>query len=365
MDLKLDFVDAQRDRHGRVRYWYFRRTGRRWRLPGEPGSPEFMAAYWRFHAATEPLTSPARHGPIPGSFGALARDFFAEREFRVEKRPNTQKMYRQIIEPLVERHGDKPVAMLERRHIKQWRDARAETPGTANMVVKVVRALLAYAVDNDYRKDNPAQRIKLFTLGEHRAWTDAECATFETRWPAGSMQRRAYMLAKFTGQRCGDIARMTRGHVKEGAIRVMQQKTTDGKANEEIWIPLHRDLAAELALGGGHMSFLTKPDGSAFDNVSLSAYFADAIEQTGLPDACVLHGLRKTAARMLAEAGCSAHQIASITGHKSLAQVQDYARAANQKTLATAAIHQLEQNRNRTGSAKRPRRLGAKQKPTS
>ena len=84
----------------------------------------------------------------------------------------------------------------------------------ANMVVKVVRVLLAYAVDNEYRADNPATRIKLFKLGEHRAWTDQECATFEARWPAGSMQRRAYLLAKFTGRRpselCPELALLRR-----------------------------------------------------------------------------------------------------------------------------------------------------------
>jgi hypothetical protein len=41
------------------------------------------------------------------------------------------------------------------------------------------------------RRDNPAHRIKTFKLGEHRAWTDEDCAAFEARWPAGSMQRRA------------------------------------------------------------------------------------------------------------------------------------------------------------------------------
>jgi hypothetical protein len=44
----------------------------------------------------------------------------------------------------------------------------------------------------------------------------------------------------------------------------VQQKT-----GAELWVPEHRDLAAELALGGGHMSLLTKADGSAFDSNSL------------------------------------------------------------------------------------------------
>ena len=145
------------------------------------------------------------------------------------------------------------MALLERKHIKAWRDARSKTPGAANMIVKVVRLVTSYAIENDYRKDNPALRIGLFKLGEHRAWSDEESAKFEARWLAGSMQRRAFMLAKFTGQRCGDIANMTRAHRKDGAIRVVQQET-----GSELWIKEHCDLAAELALGNGHMSLLTR-----------------------------------------------------------------------------------------------------------
>jgi integrase len=342
--VELPYVKPERAPDGRLKYWYFRRGGRRWRLPGEPLSPAFMAEYHRLLAATGPQTKTSTRELPPGSFGAVVRDYLASPEF---KKPSTKKIYRLVLERLAELHGPKPVALLERRHIKAWRDARSETPGMANMLVNVVRRLLNYAIDSNLRPDNPAQRMPLFKLGEHRAWTDEECAAFEARWPAGSMQRRAYMLARFTGQRRGDIAGMTLAHRKDGAIRVVQQKT-----GAELWIPEHRDLAAELARGGGHMSLLTKPDGGAFDSKSLGAWFADAIEEAGLPEACVMHGLRKTAARMLAEAGCSAHQIASITGHRSLTEIERYTRAADQKRMATAAIHRLERNANRTRSGK-------------
>jgi len=49
------------------------------------------------------------------------------------------------------------------------------------------------------------------------------------------------------------------------------------------------------------------------------------------------HGLRKAAARHLAEAGCTAHEIMAITGHKTLAEVQWYAASASGETLADAA----------------------------
>jgi integrase len=108
---------------------------------------------------------------------------------------------------------------------------------------------------------------------------------------------------------------------------------------------------------------LLKGDGSAFDSNGLGMWFADAIEQAGLPDACVMHGLRKTAARMLAEIGCSAHEIASVTGHRSLTEIERYTKAADQKRLAKAAIHRLERNGNRTASGKHTPSPSGKQKP--
>ena len=80
---------------------------------------------------------------------------------------------------------------------------------------------------------------------------------------------------------------MTRAQRKDGAIRVVQQKT-----GIELWIREHRDLTAELALAGPHMSLLTRYDQSAFDSGALSLWFADAIEKAGLPVECVMHGLR-------------------------------------------------------------------------
>ena len=61
-----------------------------------------------------------------------------------------------------------------------------------------------------------------------------------------------------------------------------------------------------------------------------------------------LHGLRKLAAVRLAEAGCSAHEIAAITGHSSLDQVALYTREADQARLAKAAILRLQKNQDET-----------------
>jgi integrase len=72
---------------------------------------------------------------------------------------------------------------------------------------------------------------------------------------------------------------------------------------------------------------------------------ADAIKAAGLPDRCVPHGLRKAAARRLAEAGCSEKQIAAVTGHTTLKEVARYTRAANQERLAADAVDMLSNKR--------------------
>jgi hypothetical protein len=47
-------------------------------------------------------------------------------------------------------------------------------------------------------------------------------------------------------------------------------------------------------------------------------------------------------ARRLAQAGCSIHMIAAITGHDSLAEVENYTKAAEQEALADMAMLQLQ-----------------------
>jgi integrase len=91
---------------------------------------------------------------------------------------------------------------------------------------------------------------------------------------------------------------------------------------------------------------------AGFTAGELSKWFANAIDEAGLPDECKMHGLRKTAAKTLAEVGCTAHEIMAMTGHKSLKAVERYTQAAAQKLLAKSAVHKLERNVNRTESAK-------------
>jgi integrase len=60
-----------------------------------------------------------------------------------------------------------------------------------------------------------------------------------------------------------------------------------------------------------------------------------------LPKGISAHGLRKATARRLAQLGRSTHEIAAITGHATLAEVQRYTLAVDRKRLAQEAVKKL------------------------
>jgi integrase len=52
----------------------------------------------------------------------------------------------------------------------------------------------------------------------------------------------------------------------------------------------------------------------------------------------VLHGLRKSAASALIDAGCTPHQAAAITGHQTMRMLEEYAKRRDQVKLGKAAM---------------------------
>jgi len=148
---------------------------------------------------------------------------------------------------------------------------------------------MGFAVKQKRRKDNPLIGVEGFKLGEHHTWTDAELDQFERKWRLGTRQRLAYALLLFTGQRVGDVARMNRGDISEGLIRVIQEKT-----GSEVWVPIHDDLRrAMLAYPAKGLSLIGKTNGRPLKRAGLSALMRAAIKDADLPKRCVSHGLRK------------------------------------------------------------------------
>ncbi|MCA8894502.1 MAG: tyrosine-type recombinase/integrase [Amphiplicatus sp.] len=332
---RYPYVQAYVDNRGATRR-YFRRKGVRIALPGAPGSNEFEAAY---AAALAGNPKSADIGPrtAKGTLAALTVCYYRSPEY-LGLKPITQRTYRSVIEPLREKYGDRPVNLLERRHIKKLM-ADQSGPGAANKLLRYVRLLLEHAVELEWISNNPARGIKKMRIaGEGFAeWPEAMIEKFEAHWPLGSKPRLAFDLLLYTGQRRSDVVTMMRSHVRDGAIRVVQQKT-----GQPLWLPIHTKLSASIdaALIGG-LAFLETEYGRPFSAAGFGNWFRDKCDAAGIAKGFSAHGLRKAAGRRLAEAGCTAHEIMAVLGHKSLAEAARYTRGADQKRNAEAALEKI------------------------
>lgn len=336
MTVRLRYVQAFTDRNGHVRH-YFRKPGLpRVALPGRPGSPEFMAAY---HEALSSRPAPVAGRPIEaGTFAKLAADYMASVQFKRTK-ASSQTVTRGILAPFIAAHGHRTVAGMKRQHVEAIIAAKSETPAAANNLLRRLRMLMNFAIANSWLTADPSKGIPFFHEGTHHTWTDAELDQFEARWPLGTRQRTAFALALFTGQRRADVARMTWQHYDAAALTIWVRQE---KTGVELLIPVHRDLRTALeAWPRNHLAILANAAGLGTSVNGFGGFMADAIERANLPPRCVLHGLRKAAARRLAESGCTVHQIMAVTGHKSLSEIERYTEAAQQAPRAKDAIRQL------------------------
>lgn len=349
-ETRLPFLQIYRDRHGRERV-YFRRQGMRIALRGPIGSADFHADYAAALAAAKGVEQPK---PEPaarvkaGTYAALIRDYMASPEFR-NKAETTRREYERVLRVIEREDGHRRPRDLRPKDVRKRRDERADKPGAANTYLGILSLLQGWAVETEWDADlnfNVCSKISKFKGGSYRAWTDDEKAAFEARWPLGTMQRLAYALGRFTGQRRSDLIAMTRRQIDRGLIDLRQSKT-----DEPLWLPIHRDLraAVEAMPQQNHLLLLMTSAGKGFDPVYFGAWFADAIDEAGLPDDCVLHGLRHSTGTDLANAGASEKEIAAILGHRTLRMVQKYTKGAEQKRLARSGMTRLERADSKRG----------------
>jgi site-specific recombinase XerD len=346
------YTNAYCDRHGKPRY-YFRRAGfKSVKLPGIPWSPEFMAAY-QDALAGQPAAIGARR-VLPGSMHALAISYYSSPEFLAMK-ANSRQVRRNIIERFCQEtdtngahNGDKRAALLQREHIVRFMAGRAKHPESANGLRKAIRALMRHAVDIGMRADDPTRDVKAIRVKSdgYHSWSEDEIGQFERHHPIGSRARLALALLLYSGQRRSDVVRMGRQHIKSGILDVRQMKT-----GRELAIQVHSSLQSIIdATPSGQMTLLVTEFGKPFTAAGFGNWFREQCDMANLHH-CSSHGLRKAAARRLAEAGCTEHEIAAITGHASLGEIVRYTKAADQRRLAEAAIEKVERAKRRTVSA--------------
>lgn len=333
---ELPHVHRYRDRHGVVRRYVRRKGFKSVALPGKPGTPEYHAAY---HAAFTAAPPARPTGFRPGTIGDLWRQYQRTPKWGNLAR-SSQATYGKVMDMmLMPKIGQRTAAGMTREHVEAIvYEIGATRPSMANLTMSVLRLLMNFAIAKKLRLDNPVSRMDRYDGGEHHTWTDEQLEAFERRWAIGTRERLAYALLLYTGQRGGDVVRMRRSDIVRGSIRVKQQKT-----GAELMIPIHPALAVAMKAYPAKGLHLTgDPAGRPISRHAMTEWLKRAIAAAGLPSECLPHGLRKAAMRRLAERGADVKQIAAVSGHKTLREVQRYTEAADQEKLARRAMELVE-----------------------
>ncbi len=272
---------------------------------------------------------------VPGSLVDLIAQYTGAPEFR-QLSERTRHKYTRYLDLLAEIWGSHPIGSIERKHVLRLRDTYADTPSMASKLVSLLRIVMAFAIERDYRRDNPARDVKSLPHGEgHATWPDEAVDRFLAVAPP--MMALALKIALYTGQREGDVLEMSWHDYNGQSIKVVQNKT-----GAKLSIPVAAKLREALdAQDPVSPIILTTATGRPFGDSNFRGQFGRAMKAAGL-SGLTFHGLRYTAAARLAEAGCSLKEIAAITGHRSLAMIAKYTRGADQERLAGAAIVKLE-----------------------
>jgi integrase len=355
--IELKYLVKDTDIYGKVR-WYVRVRGRKRRVHGAPGAPDFMAEY---HAAVADLTAGTEPTAVPrkvqtGTLEWLGRDYFASGPFRkLDARSQTlrQNILRGCFdEPLKEgssaRMGDCPLSIFGFHHVETLRDRKLETPGAANNRLKYLGAMFGWAVKSKRLAVNPVAGVELLRYASDgfHCWSDEERALFEARWPLGSKPRLAYALLLYTGARRGDVVTLGRQHIRKATLDPkigpveflawVPAKTRHIRQKPlfvEVTAPLRQAIDAGPA---GDLTFLLTEYGKPFSAAGFGNWFGERCGDAGLPH-CTAHGLRKAGATIAAEGGATERQLMKLFGWTTLGQASDYVGRADDKRLASAA----------------------------
>lgn len=325
---------SKRLKNGERRLYHYHRSTNT-RLPGEPGSPEFLAAY---AAAERSLGS-----RLQGTLSALLRAYLGSPEFG-KRAESTQREYRRMLARVEERFGNMPLAAIEDPRVKtdflDWRAKVSRESGEreGDNRLSVLSAMLTWGVDNGrlvanhisgFKRLHKADRSDLIWLPEHIAAFMA-VAPIELQ--------RAMILALHTGQRQGDILRLAWSNYDGAWIRLRQ-----GKGGTRVELPCTRALQYMLdGLDRRAAVILTTTTGRPWKARYFKSKWEQASRAAGITD-LHFHDLRGTAVTMLAEAGCTTPQIAAITGHslRSVTRILD-TYLSRTKELAGEAMRRFE-----------------------
>jgi len=237
----------------------------------------------------------------------------------------------------MEGFADKPLKDITRKEIVEFINWFHETPSVGKIMLTVLRNVINHALDCGYITQSPIPPIRL--IGKTNPiprWTDAELEEFIATAPL--YLARTIVAALYTGQRRSDLANIMDCDYDGKFIRVTQQKT-----GKRLIIPVHENLKQALDVKKPKPEvpyLLWNKAGDKWSVGNLTRSVQRHAQKIGQANTTI-HGIRKSTASKLAEAGATVPQIAAITGH-SFKEVERYVLEADKVRLAEQAIGLME-----------------------
>lgn len=324
--------------------YYYHQTGRHLpkalrsaltRIHHEPSEPEF----WRIAAELNGRPS----GPKDGTISAIIAQYKASPKW-TSHRAKTQKVYGYYLGLFKDAWGDIAADDLTLQAIAKARDELGrQAPASANLMVRVLRALFVWAIGEGKMKTNPARDVPKLD-------TDVETTP---PWPVSVWQavvdhgpedlKRLAILGRATGQRISDLVRYRPVQRREDGLDVEIGKLRERRH----FIPLGIADAREIDSWGvlPMVQYLTKPNGKRHNDASmrrrLAAWLSDEAPE-GIRGADVSpHGLRAMACCDARLAGREHQEIAALFC-MSIAMVERYTQHIDREALARRARAGME-----------------------
>lgn len=322
---------------GTVR-WYVRKgNGKKTRVLGAYGSPEFEANYYAIMAGALGVVLPKSKPGQQGSLRWLA-DQWKQSSDWAQTSPATRKQRDNILIHVLKDNGDWPFADLTEADIRDGRERRKDTPAAANNFLKTMRALFRWAKEAGHVTTDPAKDVKFLKVKTEgfAPWNLDDVAQYRARWPLGTRERLALEILVNTGLRRSDVVRLGRQHVKDGVATIKAQKT-----NVVLYIPIAPALQTAIEAGPtGDLTYIVTAHGRPMVKEGFGNWFRGACTAAGIEKSA--HGLRKLAATVLANTSGSELELQALFGWQTNTQSATYTKEANKRQLALQAAIKLQ-----------------------
>lgn len=320
--MKVDLVGIHRVKKrlangDTVFYHYAWRGGPR--MKAAPDSPEFVAEFVR-------LMRDRPEAPFQGCLAEIIREYLKSPVYMTLK-DSTKEGYDIAIKAIETEFFAITAKQISetgsRQLFLQWRDDIAKThPRKADLFMSVLKRILWFGLDREMISRHPLEKVEKIDAGTRRdiIWTDDEIALFKNgrkgpdgKWqikPASEPLVRAMLLGLWTGQRQGDLLKLTWRAYDGQSIALRQSKTG---AHVRVKVSKELKECLDNVKRGDAVTILTNGQGQPWATGFKSSW-RKAVERAGIEDR-TFHDLRGTFVTLAYRNGASIKEIAEVSGH--------------------------------------------------